>query len=368
MKGIEYLEKARHLDRIDIAIPNLLIPAKLEFANQQLTKCKFDRVRQIMDQCEDLLVDNQHNYTCSRWSFSIRRALIEIKLGDLDKAKAALDLAHKQAPSPACVSFLACLLDPNQGSVPAVFDKTEWMTLLAKSFSAQQAFDLLNIYGALSESSVFYSRAKDMFGTLLKLIEKNIHEFHIRQDRMHLMDFLHKISFSRPLREKLVKMGLKTDPSDPFFQLNEYLLDDRSIEPFDIVLGRLQKMLAEAKKRQDDKTANLIQSEIQAIPAPFACKDGEPSIEDGFPVNPTDFDEEEEDDDDSGEEEGNFSINDLFPADLVNAPYEEIKAAYDKLNGFLPKPLKIAASGGVKKGCDACHYHDDRTVYRLFRR
>jgi tetratricopeptide (TPR) repeat protein len=339
VKGIEYLERARHLDRLDASIPNHLVKARLFQARQYVENGNIDKARQTMADCEELLIDTpgNRNYLRSRWVFDVQRALMEADAGNEEQTQPALALAFQHGPFPAVVSFFA---EVNfVGAPPGNHLKVQpdWRTLLKENFTVAQAFVLLEILCFLQEEDPETQAPGVMAGFLEPYLKRIQSSFQDRADLARLIELIENFTPLNKFRDRLVRQGLKMDPEDPLFQIYDFQLQDH-MEDYEVIFDELKEMLAIAQRRHDEKAIRMIQEEIQSVP-PQARR--RPFNSQGSPfevMNPLDIEDLEDDDFKNvpHNEGGDPSVPQLPP--LLEKQMVEL---YYEMNGTLPDSIRM---------------------------
>lgn len=355
VKGIEYLERAMHLDRLDARIPNLLIKARLFQARQYAAKGNIDKARLTMGDCEELLIatPGSRNYLRARWVFHVQEALLEADTGNKAESQAALDLAFQHSPFPAAVSFFAEANPPGASSPKWFKVKPEWRALLSENFTVAQAFVLLEILYFLREENPEAEALEIMAGLLEPFLKKLQPAFQARADLVRLMGLIEDFQSLDKILGECVSQGRKLDPGDPLFQIYDLRRHDQ-VQPYNVVFDELQKMLAVAQRRQDEKAIRLIQEEIQEIPPrarhtnPYPYPDPDPQGVASPVLDPSDQEDLEDDDFEDGPFNGNGAKGSLSMPPLPPFLQGDFLSLYFEMNATLPAQIKLPEEPGIE--------------------
>ena len=292
VKGLEYLQKARQLDRIDPAIPDFIARGLLQLATQDFEKGRRDSARKSLAQIDEFLIAQPENFLRNPWCCLARRGLLEQLHGDAAQAKDFLAGARAASPFPAAFAFLAQVVwraCADGATAGAPFEK-DLEAAASDKPSVAHALVLMRIWlfeqevleGTTSQSEQNWLRhylntvakqpfTRDEATALVELIEPH-EEFH-RQ------------------AEALVKQVLKKDKLDPLFRLFQ-----RDLRPFQLTdpdqeQDSLQAILQEARRRGDEKAVQLARqllASLNSLPA-AEFDDDLDEFENDFAEGPMDF-------------------------------------------------------------------------------
>ncbi len=282
-KGLGYLADALELDRIDPAIPELMVAAKLKMAQQSYDRQHLDKARQIFAEIRNHSVDNPLDFARGRWGLIIREGLLELLHGERSRGKDLLAQARSAGPAPAAFVLFAhfAFYDFTAEITPA-FPLQEELRASKHEAGVTHAAILLRIYnywrGGPNLSKL--GAAEDFIRQYLHKAVK--HPFTPAEARI-LVEQLHPDSCFKLEIHRFVERALKLDKTDPFFRLYDHLLQPPARTPF---FGKpkagppadLARISEDAARRGDEKTARLARQllEQSQLPPPAPLPAEEP--------------------------------------------------------------------------------------------
>ena len=74
-KGLDLLERAWRLDRLDPLIPELIVTARHRLARQQYERKRADKGREVLDAIQPFVIDKPDDFHRSRWTVLLRRGV-----------------------------------------------------------------------------------------------------------------------------------------------------------------------------------------------------------------------------------------------------------------------------------------------------
>ncbi|MCI0534819.1 MAG: hypothetical protein L0Z50_06300, partial [Verrucomicrobiales bacterium] len=271
LKGLDYLEKALQLDRLDPAIPDLIVAGLVRLARQYFEKRRPDQARQALQRAEEFLIGQPENFLRNPWCHLIRRGLLEQLHGDVAQSTGLLAQARAASPFPAAFLFFAKVA----GRIYT--DGTKNVTPFHADFAA--ATDNPNAaHGlVLVRAWLFWQRLPDCpvmqpeEDWLRRYLNAAVKNPFTRDEARPLVELLQPRQEFHRQAEALVKRVLKEDEQDPFFRLYQHLL-----QPFhlsDPMRDRetLGDILREATRRGDEKAVQMareLRANLHAPPVP----------------------------------------------------------------------------------------------------
>ena len=266
-RGLDYLHQALAIDRLDPAIPDLLVRGWFLQAREYFQKQRPDEARQAMDQTMPFAVDNPANLVRSRWCLSLQRGLIETFCGDPARAPAFMDEAVRQSPSPAALfyhaGFLAEEIVPRgEGSSP------HWANFTRESRRAANAADavLLTRIWVRGRELVRETARNQALDLLEDYLGRAARRPFAREDACRLLEFCRAENYFAQASLALVKHRLQEDADDPLFRLYKMRLDRwASRPPLEEDRPELEEIIAEATRRKEDQTVRQARHQLEAI-------------------------------------------------------------------------------------------------------
>ena len=325
-KGIEYLERALALDRLDPAIPDALVTGRIRRAVEQYQGGRLEPARQTWAALEEFIVESPDNLTRSRWAVIARQGLLETLFGDAALGQARLDQARDASPS--IEAFRLHLHFAQRVYAPKA--PARWL----EDFAAQLRTDARLGRGTL------------LMG-LLRYWEQLLGE-NCRQEEEHLRRYLDAATLHPFTRDEAVKVilatppslgfdaelgrivdrGLDQDPNDPFFRLYALTKNPGSSDPAraETFVPELNSIIEESHRRGDDETASAAQSVLNRLN--FRA----PPLPEGD-FNDALFDEDDED----------------FEPGLLDSPSLPAQLAGDAMFGQLVEMMATATPSEIQE-------------------
>lgn len=267
-KGLEYLQSALELDRLDPTIPELLVAGKIELAKQAFRKARPEKAREVFSQINEHLVENSRNLARGRWTGLVHEAVLELGYGERQRAHDLLTKASAICPAPVTLWFFAkaaYLFHGSNSTEP--FPHEGELAAAAKSANASHAALLLQIHAywrAKPEARELY-RLDEMLHTYLKKAAK---QPFTREEAQTLAELSATAAAFRPDILPFVEKMLKQDKRDPLFRLYRYMMRPFALEADDEDDRlELESIISEAARRADDKTAQLARKWLNLIEA-----------------------------------------------------------------------------------------------------
>ena len=284
-KGLDYLNSAYQLDRLDPLIPELIVLAKVKLARQAYEKKRLEKGAQIFAETSEFIVGDPMNLARGRWIALTQQGLLEALYGDRVRGDELLAQARKLSLADVVFFFFARFayyeLAPREAR-PFPF-ATE-LEAAVKEASTLRAILLLRIYYHFKgEMEIFRSGTEDFLRRYLKKALKQ--PFTQAEARSLLNEFRPDTVFKEEFLGFAEKL-LKLDPKEPFGRLLRLLLKQPGSIPFFRNRGpdpvsEMQSIVEEATRRGDEKTAQL----AQALLGRYRMRE------------PSDLDDEQEDED-----------------------------------------------------------------------
>jgi tetratricopeptide (TPR) repeat protein len=268
-RGLDYFDRALALDRLDPAIPDNLVKARLLQAREFFQKSRPDDARMAMSQAAAFEIPTPGNLTRSRWCLRIQQGMTETICGDPDRGKALLEEARLESPSEAAFLYYAGFADqairPGSARGSAYFD--QFVRMRKSGAGAAEAVVLTRIWQHGREWLA--ERVSRQPWALLEgyLRAAAKHPFS-REDGSRLVEFcIAENDFARA-GTALVEERLKQDPADPLFRLYR-LRTPKSVglRP-EALRSELESILAEATSRKEEQTVRLARQQLDALVIP----------------------------------------------------------------------------------------------------
>jgi len=276
-KGIQYLERAYELDRIDPSIKDALVDGRQKLARQLYRDGKTEKARAILAQNEPLLGEDSTHPVRSRWAHRIVQGACELISGDPARSDSCFEEARRLSPSTEAFLFHADM-------VCRTWDAPQKRALLTAR--SRTFLDALKgtIDGARVANAALLLALRDFwldrFDLCLraedKWFEKYLQAAHKNPfTRKEVLDLVERHGAESPFGdclEKLLRKQLKRDPLDPAVRLALYGI----FPPLDCdakTVGVLNDIAREASKRQDYKSrqqAEKLLEQLKKAPPPSA--------------------------------------------------------------------------------------------------
>ena len=294
VKGLDLLERARHIDRIDPVIPELMVTARLRHARQYFQQKRAEKGRQALAPNEEFLTDRPEDFQRSRWTAKIHHGVLERLYGDAATGAAVLAEARALSPFPAAFALFAHLVNracvAGRGHASLFLD--EFQKTLKDSPSVARALllrRLLEFWIAAPEKLEL--RAEE--GWLRGYVKAAAKAPFTRDEARQLIEIpdnglVHEFPDENVLL-LLVKKILRNDPQDPLFRLYEHTFKEPWVETPDRARAKLESILEEAVRRRDDHTTQKVRQMLKEPGRPpFPLP---PPLEPDF-GGPDDFDDD----------------------------------------------------------------------------
>jgi tetratricopeptide (TPR) repeat protein len=332
-KGLDYLERARELDRLDPLIPESIVRARTHIALQAFEKQRLDQARKVLDAIEEFVVDRPDDLVRARWAVRTRRGLLETLFGGVAAGKALLDAARRESPAPEAFLLLAHIEQRDLLSAATSPWLAELESGMAQTATVDRAFllylmvrDLVRARGVgQSERELAFLREY-----LLRAAKKPFS----RDEVVRILDCISveiaQACDFRPLVDPLQKQ----DSADPLLRVYAVALDfgGKYLNRPAVAVAELKSVLEEARRRGDQKTIKVVQPMIQnweerRIPTEGPWDDG---------IEVENDDEYEDEDEDESADGGGFDP-------FANVPERHAAALYE-----LVSTLSTASPGQIK--------------------
>ncbi len=328
-KGLDYLQTASEVDRLDPAIPELVILAKVKIAQQDYAKKRVEKARQAFADLAQYRVGDSTNFRRAHWCLLAQEGLLEYLHGE--RVRAGQLLAQSRAASPAAVHFFFFARFAFFDLAPAdagTFPFAEELQAAAKEPNVAHAALLMQIYN-------YWRTLTDPMGLrgaegfLRQYLPKAVkHSFTLAEARRLAEQFRAGTVFRKEY-SGLTKAALKLDPKDPFFRLSGILIKPApTMRTFGnpkppASIPQLQSIIEEASRRGDEATAQLARQCLDRVnhPLPKPLLEPRPRWpEDGDAINEPGMPE------------------DWMP-DLSNASEAEIRELRNSLPKYFPREM-----------------------------
>lgn len=149
VKGLDYLNRARQLDRLDPALAREAVRAIVGLAAEQFKKQRADAARATLKQLDEFAADHTTNLACARWCLIARRAALEALFGEPGQVEPLLTDACATAPAREAVLLYAHLaqldLQRSRYDEPTRFSR-ELVTERLQSATLAQGLHLIRIH------------------------------------------------------------------------------------------------------------------------------------------------------------------------------------------------------------------------------
>jgi tetratricopeptide (TPR) repeat protein len=290
-KGVEYLEEALRLDRIDPVIPDLIVRGLVLLAQQDYEKGRAVLARQTMSRVEEFLNTHPENFLRNSWCHLARRGLLEQLHGDVAQGTELLARAHAASPFPAaflCFARLAWQFYAD-GPGPAAPFKTNFDATRADPPTVACALVLVRIWLFWLDSLNCPSLQAEK-DWMCRYLDAAISKPFSREEAAALVELIQPREEFQKEAAALVKKVLKQDKLDPLFCLYQ-----RDLQPFhlsdpDRDREAVEAILHEATRRGDGKAvqrAREVLGSLDSLPAPM--EDDAAEFDDAVAEVPMDF-------------------------------------------------------------------------------
>jgi tetratricopeptide (TPR) repeat protein len=348
VKGLDYLQQAFEVDRLDPAIPDLLVFGKSKLAQQAYEKGRLDKARLGFAALSEYLVDDPMNFARGRWGMFIREGVLELLFGDHQRGQDLLGQARNATVASVFFLFFAetayRLFQPKGAPV---FPFERELGSAAKDASAVRAASLLRIYqywlGVPNVKELY--REEEWLGEYLR---KAIRHPFTRDEALVLVETAGPQSVFKDEIYPFIEKVLKQDRNDPLFRLLHHILQPFSLDEANDAHSELESIIAEATRRGDERTVKFARQCMAKLEVPRRAP---------VPFEPP-FVEEEEEFVEDEPWSGNVSAptpNDLAMMDemlaLINqASDAEIREFRKKLPKGMPKEVFDLLVAGTRNG------------------
>ncbi len=269
-RGLDYLSQALMLDRLDPAIPDNLVKARLLQAREYFQKSRADDARKAMSQTTPFEVSTPGNLTRSRWCLKIQQGLMETTWGDPARGGTLLEEARQESPSEAAFLYYAGFADleigPRTARASLYFD--EFVRLKNRGASAALAVALTRIW--LHGRECLADRAGDQPRELLEnYLRAAAKRPFSREEGGRLVEFCLAEDDFTDAAIALVEKRLQEDAGDPLFRFYGWRLRQWTAETRpDKDRIELEEILAEATRRKEEQTVRQVRQQLDALKIP----------------------------------------------------------------------------------------------------
>ncbi len=348
-KGLDYLQTAWELDRLDPAIPQLMVSAKVKIARQHYEKERLEKGRQAFRDLAGFQLDNPTDLIRGRWCLLAQEGLLEMLHGERPRGDELLVQARVASPATAAFWFFAQLayFDFDTGDPPPFPFKGE-LAEAKKQGTIAAATLLLRIYnqwrGTAESSDLFAAE-----GFLRQYLQKAVKQAFTLAEARAFADQLNSHTVFNEELARVVKGALKQDKKEPFFRLFHLLLNPPARlpmfwKPSSDPKVELPSIIEEATRRGDQTTAALARQCLDrfklAGPMPL-------------PEETDTWDEEEDDPDEapSGRAPRGMAMMEELIIKIASASDAEIRELRRTLPRDIPKEVfdaLVAGSQAIK--------------------
>jgi tetratricopeptide (TPR) repeat protein len=269
-RGLDYLDQALMLDRLDPAIPDHLVKTRLLQAREYFQKSRADDARKAMRQTTPFAVSTPGNLTRSRWCLKIQQGLMEATWGDPARGGTLLEEARQESPSEAAFLYYAGFADleigPRTARTSLYFD--EFVRLKNRGASVALATALTHIWRHGKEwlADRVGHQPRELLEDYLRAAAK--HPFS-REEGSRLVEFCLAEDDFADAAIALVEKRLQEDASDPLFRFYRWRLRQWTVEPLpDNGRIELEEILAEATRRKEEQTVRQVRQQLDALKIP----------------------------------------------------------------------------------------------------
>lgn len=303
VKGLDFLERARQLDRIDPVIPELIVSARRQLARQYFQQQRTDQARQTLADTEEFLTDLADDFHRGRWIARLHHGLLEELHGDVPAGEVQLAEARARSPFPAAFVFAAHLTyrayaPGKPGASPFLPELQKELKNAPSAARAVQLRRLLQFWIQAPEKLELRSEEKWLRGYVRTAAKAPFTREEARQlielpDNQLVYESAHENALLL-----FVKKVLRDDAQDPRFRLFDHTLRPPHGEAPEQIRAKLESILAEATRRRDDPTTQKVRQLLKRVdhlpPPPFPplgpdddafddFVDGPPDLEKLFP-------------------------------------------------------------------------------------
>jgi hypothetical protein len=333
-RGLDYLTQALALDRLDPAIPDNLVKARLLQARDFFQKSRPDDARMALGQTAPFEVPTPDNLTRSRWCLRIQQGLMETVWGDPARGGPLLEEGRRESPSEAAFLLYAGCADleirPGTARQSDYLDKFARLKKSGASLAQAAALTRIWLRGKESLAAHVGYQWRQLLENYLRAAAKRPFS---REDARRLVEFCYAEDDFRSVASTVVEKRLREDANDPLFRLYRWRLR-RTVGPRPAkARTELESILAEAARRKDEQTVRQVRQQLEALnlPPPMPA---EPFG--GYPPPEDDFDDYDDYDDDAPDFGGGTSILDEL---FGSMPHQQTRTLEDivRLLALLPE-------------------------------
>jgi tetratricopeptide (TPR) repeat protein len=268
-KGLDYLQAAFHLDRLDPSIRDLLMVGWFRQAQRYYQQGRLDQGRQTLEQTAELTADDPANLSRARWTVGLRRGLLELLFGDRAQGETLLEEARAAGPFPAAAAFYAHFAyrdllhsEPNKSPFLSEFNATR-----RRDANAAHAATLLRILQHWQVTGD-YDPAPGEERLLEAYLKTAVKRPFSRDEARQLVELTGSNSPLAPAVRRFIDKVLRGDPQDPLFRLYDFLLRPFRLSNPSEDEAELEPILEEAIRRKDELAVQLARRLLDNLPAP----------------------------------------------------------------------------------------------------
>jgi tetratricopeptide (TPR) repeat protein len=269
-RGLDYLNQALALDRLDPAIPDALVKAYLLQAREFFQKSRPDDARKALGQTAPFEVPTPGNLTRSRWCLKIQQGLMETTWGTPAMGAALLEEARQASPSEAAFVYYAGWTEleflPKSARGPIYFDKFERMDKSGATVAQAAVLTQIWLHGRELFAERMGFHPTELLDNYLRAAAKRPFS---REDARQMVEFCIAAYEFKGAAAALVEKRLGEDARDPLFRLYRLRL-----HPWTHPTGpektriELEDILAEATRRKEEQTVRQARQQLDALKNP----------------------------------------------------------------------------------------------------
>lgn len=268
-KALDYLERARRLDRLDPQIPRLIVAALEGQARTHFQQRRRDDAIQALARTGEWLTERTDDFQISRWSASARHAAMEEVWGVPSQAKVLLDESLRLsawAVAPLLIAHLSYreCLKPHRTESPFLPAFERALGLNATPQEIGPLLRILEAWAAVSEKF----RAGHERALIVGALKKAANQPFTRAEALALIEQTgHHAEYQRAMALFVHKI-LRGDPKDPAFRLWKLKLDESVSMDIDARRDELDAIITEATRRGDEATQRGARAMLRSINTP----------------------------------------------------------------------------------------------------